>query len=56
LQKEQPGADGAEAEMLVTDVLPGLLKEYAPDSIFVMLHDISCFGEVRSYMMTFTTA
>lgn len=56
MQKEQPGADGAEAEILVTDVLPGPLEEYAPDSIFIMLCDISCLGEVRRYMMTFTTA
>lgn len=56
MQREQPGADGAEAEILVTDVLPGLLEEYAPDSSFIMLCDISCFEEVRRYMMTFTTA
>lgn len=55
LQEEQPGAIGAGAEMFVTDVLPGPPEEYARD-IFITPRDISCFGEVRSYMMTFTTA
>lgn len=45
LQKEQAGADRSTVKTWVTAVIPGLLEEYAPASIFIMLHDISCSGK-----------